>query len=84
MKEKARRAAVRENDIIFGKIIRKKIPAKIIYEDVDVSAFRDVNPTSANAFLGHAEKRVAMLQEVEDTDQALLGKLMVTAGMVYL
>lgn len=33
--EKAQ-SAVRENDTIFGKIIRKEIPAKIIFEDDEV------------------------------------------------
>jgi histidine triad (HIT) family protein len=31
-------------DTIFGKIIRKEIPADIVYEDNLALAFRDVNP----------------------------------------
>jgi hypothetical protein len=31
-------------DTIFGKIIRKEIPAKILYEDEKCLAFHDVNP----------------------------------------
>ena len=31
-------------DTIFSKIIRKEIPAKVVYESKDVLAFRDVNP----------------------------------------
>jgi len=31
-------------DTIFGKIIRREIPADIIYEDEHVIAFRDIHP----------------------------------------
>ncbi|KAK5975707.1 Histidine triad nucleotide-binding protein 1, partial [Trichostrongylus colubriformis] len=73
-----------ENDTIFGKIIRKEIPAKIIYEDDEVLAFHDVSPQAPVHFLVIPKKRIAMLQEAEDTvvDQALLGKLMLTAAKV--
>ena len=32
------------NDTIFGKIIRKEIPADIVYEDKNTLAFKDINP----------------------------------------
>ena len=32
------------SDTIFAKIIKREIPADIIYEDDDVLAFSDVNP----------------------------------------
>ncbi|KAK6022039.1 histidine triad domain protein [Ostertagia ostertagi] len=79
--EKAQ-TAVREKDTIFGKIIRKEIPAKIIFEDDEVLAFHDVSPQAPVHFLVIPKKRIAMLQEAEDTDQALLGKLMLTAAKV--
>ena len=31
-------------ETIFSKIIRREIPAQIVYEDEDVLAFRDINP----------------------------------------
>ena len=33
-----------QEDTIFGKIIRKEIPADIVHEDDKCLAFRDVNP----------------------------------------
>lgn len=33
-----------KEDTIFGKIVRKEIPADVIYEDEKCMAFRDVNP----------------------------------------
>lgn len=32
------------SDTIFSKIIRKEIPAKIVYESKNVLAFRDIDP----------------------------------------
>ena len=34
------------NDNIFAKIIRKELPADIIYEDEKVLAFKDINPVA--------------------------------------
>jgi len=34
------------NDTIFGKIIRKEIPATIVYEDEQFLAFLDINPVA--------------------------------------
>lgn len=34
------------NDCIFCKIIRKEIPAEIVYEDADFVAFLDIHPQS--------------------------------------
>ncbi|VDL78795.1 unnamed protein product [Nippostrongylus brasiliensis] len=81
--EKAQ-TAVRGGDTIFDKIIRKEIPAKIIYEDDEALAFHDVSPQAPVHFLVIPKKRIAMLQEAEDTvaDQMLLGKLMLTATKV--
>ena len=31
-------------DTIFGKILRREIPADIVYEDDDVVGFSDMNP----------------------------------------
>ena len=33
-------------DCLFCKIIKKEIPSEIIYEDEDILAFLDINPTT--------------------------------------
>lgn len=43
-----------EQDTIFGKIIRKEIPAKIAYEDDLCLAFHDINP-QGNVYSGRPE-----------------------------
>mmetsp|Transcript_8139 Transcript_8139/g.26657 ORF Transcript_8139/g.26657 Transcript_8139/m.26657 type:complete len:110 (+) Transcript_8139:21-350(+) len=49
-------------DTIFGKIIRKEIPAKIAYEDDTVLAFHDVAPQAPVHVLVIPKKPIAMIQ----------------------
>jgi len=64
-------------DTIFGKIIRKEIPAKIVYEDDLCLAFHDVSPQAPVHVLLIPKKPIDMLQNVEECDAALLGHMMV-------
>ncbi|KAL1512187.1 hypothetical protein AB1Y20_005452 [Prymnesium parvum] len=87
-----RRAAMSEVDkaqearpggeTIFGKIIRKEIPATIVYEDETSLAFRDVSPQAPTHILVIPKKPIAMISEAEEADEALLGHLMVVASKV--
>lgn len=69
-------------DTIFGKILRKEIPAKIIYEDDKCMAFHDVSPQAPTHFLVIPRKPIARLSEAADGDAELLGHLMIKARQV--
>mmetsp|Transcript_40584 Transcript_40584/g.130455 ORF Transcript_40584/g.130455 Transcript_40584/m.130455 type:complete len:162 (+) Transcript_40584:25-510(+) len=69
-------------DTIFGKIIRKEIPAKIAYEDDTVLAFHDVAPQAPVHVLVIPKKPIAMIQDVCEDDEPLIGHLMATAAKV--
>ena len=69
-------------DTIFGKIIRKEIPAEILHEDDLSLAFKDVAPQAPVHFLVIPKPPIAMLQDVEEGDAALMGPLMVVAKKV--
>ena len=71
-------------DTIFAKIISKEIPADIVYEDDECLAFRDVNPQAPVHILVIPKKPIARLVEAGDDDQALLGRLLLTANKVAL
>uniref|UniRef100_A0A1I7Z523 HIT domain-containing protein n=1 Tax=Steinernema glaseri TaxID=37863 RepID=A0A1I7Z523_9BILA len=79
--EKAKAAAAQDqsSDTIFGKIVRKEIPAKIILEDEHILAFHDVSPQAPTHFLVIPKRRIDMLENATDDDEALLGKLMLGA-----
>ncbi|XP_068279294.1 adenosine 5'-monophosphoramidase HINT1 [Nyctibius grandis] len=64
-------------DTIFGKIIRKEIPANIIYEDEQCLAFHDISPQAPTHFLVVPKKPIVRLSEAEDSDESLLGHLMI-------
>lgn len=69
-------------DTIFGKIIRKEIPADIVYEDELCLAFRDISPQAPVHVLLIPKKPIAQLSKAADDDRELLGHLMRTAPAV--
>nr|XP_020453300.1 histidine triad nucleotide-binding protein 1 [Monopterus albus] len=66
-------------DTIFGKIIRKEIPANFIYEDDLCVAFPDISPQAPTHILIVPKKPIVKMSQVEDSDTALLGHLMMVA-----
>ena len=64
---------------IFEKIIAREIPAKIVYEDDDVLAFHDVNPQAPVHVLIVPKKVIPRLADASASDEAVLGKLLLTA-----
>lgn len=67
---------------IFGKIIRRELPADIVYEDELCLAFRDINPQAPTHVLVVPKKEIDKLSSADRGDQALLGHLMLAAGKV--
>jgi histidine triad (HIT) family protein len=66
-------------DTLFGKIIRREIPAEIVYEDDDVLAFRDINPQAPVHVLFIPKRAIATLNDATEEDAQLIGKLVLTA-----
>ncbi len=67
-------------DTIFSKIIRREIPADIVYESDDVLAFRDVNPQAPQHVLFIPKKPLATLNDLTQADTALIGQLVLAAA----
>jgi len=53
-------------DCIFCKIIKKEIPADIIYEDEDVLAFLDINPVNKGHTLVIPKKHYKSMTDTPD------------------
>jgi histidine triad (HIT) family protein len=68
------------SDTIFSKIIRREIPADIVYENDDVLAFRDLNPQAPVHVLFIPKKPLATLNDATEADAALLGKLLLAVA----
>lgn len=70
------------NPTIFGKILRKEIPATFIYEDDHVVAFPDIAPKAATHVLIIPKQHIESLQDVTDADAALMGHILVAANRI--
>lgn len=62
-------------DCIFCKIIAKKIPAKIVYEDEKVIAIKDLNPQAPHHFLIIPREHIATLNDCLPKHNELLGHM---------
>lgn len=62
-------------ETIFSKIIRKEIPAKVVYEDELCLAFYDVAPQAPVHVLVIPKKPIESLEQMAPEDAPLLGHL---------
>jgi histidine triad (HIT) family protein len=69
-------------DTLFSKIIRREIPADIVYEDDLAIAFRDIQPQAPVHILVIPKKPIVKLADANPEDQALLGHLLLTVQRV--
>jgi len=69
-------------DCIFCNIAQKAAPADIVYEDNAFVVFRDIHPKAPVHLLIVPRKHIATLQEVQESDTELMGKLLLTAQKV--
>ena len=67
---------------IFTKIIKREIPAAIVYEDDECIAFRDIDPKAPVHILLVPRKEIPSLDQVTENDKTLLGHLMVKASKI--
>lgn len=67
------------SDSLFTKIIKRQIPADIIYEDDELIAFRDINPQAPVHFLIVPKKQIPTINDVAPEDSILIGKIILAA-----
>lgn len=64
---------------LFSRIISGELPADIVYEDDQVSAFRDINPAAPVHILIVPKKVIPTVNDLTDDDQMLAGTMMLVA-----
>ncbi len=69
-------------ETIFSKIIRKEIPADIVYEDDLVTAFRDISPQAPTHILIIPKKVIPTVNDVTPDDEMVLGRLFTVAAKI--
>jgi histidine triad (HIT) family protein len=67
------------NDCLFCKIITKKIPAKVIYEDDKILAFEDINPKAPTHVLIIPKEHFSSLNDVPEDKADLLAYILMKA-----
>jgi len=67
---------------LFCKIVKRELSAKIVYEDDDSVAFEDINPKAPIHILIVPRRHLATLLDASQSDDRLLGHLLLVANSV--
>lgn len=70
------------SDCIFCKIIEKKIPAKVVYEDDSVLAFDDINPQAPVHTLVIPKKHISTSLDITDADNELMAHIISVSNRI--
>lgn len=68
------------DDSIFGKIIRREIPADIVFEDEHLIGFRDIAPQAPVHVLFVPKTPIATLDDLQPEQGAIVGRLVLAAA----
>lgn len=66
-------------ETIFSKIIRREVPATIVYQDELVTAFKDISPRAPTHILIIPNAVIPTVNDVEPEHEAALGRLFTVA-----
>lgn len=67
---------------LFCRIVKKEIPSNIVFEDRDVLVFRDIFPQAPVHCLIVPKAHFANLNEIDEKNANLLGKIFLTAKKI--
>lgn len=69
-------------ETIFSKIIRRELPADIVFQDERVTAFRDIDPKAPTHVLIVPNRLIPSVTDVTAEDEGVLGHMFVVAAEV--
>lgn len=69
-------------DTLFSRIVRRELPADIVYQDDLVTAFRDIHPQAPTHVLVVPNKPIPTMADAKPEDEAVLGRMMRVAADV--
>ena len=69
-------------DSLFQKIIQKKIPADIVYQDEFVTAFRDIAPQAPVHILVVPNELIPTSNDIEERHDAIVGRMLRIAAKI--
>lgn len=71
-----------KQDTLFTKIVKKEIPADIVYQDNKVTAFRDIHPQAPTHILIIPNHIIPTVDDVSEQDEQVLGRLFTVAAKI--
>jgi len=69
-------------DCLFCKIINKEIPASIIYETDDVTAFNDIAPQAPTHILIVPKQHIKSTEYITEQNSGIAGRLVAAASKI--
>lgn len=69
-------------ETIFSKIIRREIPADVVYQDDLVTAFTDISPRVPTHILIVPNAVIPTVNDVQSEHEAALGRMFTVAGKI--
>ena len=69
-------------ECVFCQIAAKQVPAKVVYEDEQIIAFKDIKPVAPVHILVIPKRHIASLQATQPGDEPLLGDLLGVARQI--
>ncbi|VEA64990.1 HIT-like protein HI_0961 [Serratia plymuthica] len=69
-------------ETIFSKIIRREIPADVVYQDELVTAFRDISPQAPTHILIIPNVLIPTVNDVTAEHEAALGRMIIAAAKI--
>ena len=67
---------------IFCQIINREAPAKIVYEDEKIIAFKDIHPVAPVHILVVPKRHIDSVEDLKEEDRELAGRLILVAKKV--
>jgi histidine triad (HIT) family protein len=64
---------------LFERIVARELPADILYQDDQVTAFRDINPRAPVHILIVPNKPIPTVNDIADEDAPVIGRLFLVA-----
>lgn len=69
-------------ETIFSKIIRREIPADVVYQDELVTAFRDISPQAPTHILIVPNVLIPTVNDVTSAHEGALGRMITVAAKI--
>lgn len=67
------------SECIFCRIVQGTAPASIVYQDGEITAFRDINPQAPVHILIIPNRHITSVSHIEPGDISMLGRLFLVA-----